>query len=177
MLEIEPQANLSNTSDESVMVFGQRIVTLYEANGANVNPNPVAHMFNLDMQLVGSLSMPTIEYRITDATQPDQNGLFWAINYFFPGDREKLKPAEDRLVTQYGQGETHAKSQAVERLVAFQFTEDGIVLAPLAPIQLQLLPDDEARNWEGIARLDDRGFLLVTDKFPETILAFVANPD
>ena len=65
----------------------------------------------------------------------------------------------------------------VERLLAFQFTEDGIVLAPLAPIQLQLLPDDEARNWEGIARLDERGFLLVTDKFPETILAFVANPD
>ena len=91
VVPIEPQAPLSNTSDESVMVFGQRIVTLYEANGANVNPNPVAHMFNLDMQLVGSLSMPTIEYRITDATQPDQNGIFWAINYFFPGDREKLK--------------------------------------------------------------------------------------
>ena len=63
MVSIEPQAALSNTSDESVMVFGQRIVTLYEANGANVNPNPVAHMFNLDMQMVDSLSMPTIEYR------------------------------------------------------------------------------------------------------------------
>lgn len=177
MVSINPQADLSNTSDESIMVFGQRIVTLYEANGANVNPNPVANMFNMDMQKVDSLSMPTIEYRITDSTQPDQNGLFWAINYFYPGDREKLNPAEDQVGAQYGQGETHAASQAVERLVAFQFTEDGIVLAPLAPIQLQLLPDDEARNWEGIARLDDRGFLLVTDKFPETILAFVANPD
>jgi hypothetical protein len=175
MMPIEPQAALSNTSDESIMVFGQRIVTLYEANGANVNPDPVAHMFNPDLQMVGSLSMPTIEYRITDATQPDQNGLFWAINYFFPGDREKLNPAEDQLVIQYEQGETHAASQVVERLVAFQFSEDGIVLAPLLPIQLQLLPDDEARNWEGIVRLDQRGFLLVTDKFPETILAFVAN--
>ena len=33
-----------------------------------------------------------------------------------------------------------------------------------------------ARNWEGIARLEGRGFLLVTDQFPDTILAFVPYP-
>ncbi len=119
LVPIEPQAALSNTSDESVMVFGQRIVTLYEANGAKINPHPIANLFNLTMEAVDSLPMATIEYRITDASQPDQNGLFWAINYFYPGDRSKLKPAEDQLAIQYDQGATHAASEAVERLVAF----------------------------------------------------------
>jgi hypothetical protein len=32
-----------------------------------------------------------------------------------------------------------------------------------------------ARNWEAIARLDDVGFLLATDKYPETIFAFVST--
>jgi hypothetical protein len=32
------------------------------------------------------------------------------------------------------------------------------------------------RNWEGLVRLDDRGFLLVTDLFPGTILGFVPAP-
>jgi len=35
------------------------------------------------------------------------------------------------------------------------------------------LPGNDARNWEGIVRLDNRGFLLATDKFPTTILGFV----
>lgn len=43
------------------------------------------------------------------------------------------------------------------------------------PIQLQLI-DGVSRNWEGLVRLDERGFLLITDEFPETILAFVAKP-
>ena len=56
--------------------------------------------------------------------------------------------------------------------VEFQYNEEGITRIDQPPIQLQLLPDD-LRNWEGIVRLDDRGFLIVTDKFPETILGFV----
>jgi hypothetical protein len=43
------------------------------------------------------------------------------------------------------------------------------------PIQMELTSDD-ARNWEGLVRLDERGFLIMTDKFPETILGFVTMP-
>ena len=60
----------------------------------------------------------------------------------------------------------------VARLLEFELTETGIELADRPPIQLELHPL-ELRNWEGIVRLEDRGFLLVTDKFPETILGFV----
>jgi hypothetical protein len=38
------------------------------------------------------------------------------------------------------------------------------------------LESDTPRNWEGIVRLDERGFLLMTDEDPDTILAFVPRP-
>jgi hypothetical protein len=41
------------------------------------------------------------------------------------------------------------------------------------PIQLELIDDLHPRNWEGLVRLDPHGFLLATDTYPETLLAFV----
>jgi len=64
----------------------------------------------------------------------------------------------------------------VERLLPFCYAEDRLSLADQAPIQLQLLDAETSRNWEGIERVEDRGFLLVTDKFPGTQLGFVAMP-
>lgn len=176
LTEIPSQMNISNSSYESVLVFGQRVITLYEANGANINSQPQAQMFDLNLLSPAGLNFPTVEYRITDATPPDDHGEFWAINYFFPGDAEKLRPAIDSISQEYGQGETHSQSEIVERLLAFQFSEDGVVLAQKAPIQLQLMQDGEARNWEGLVRFEPYGFLLATDKFPATWLAFVAYP-
>lgn len=173
---IPSQMNISNSSYESLLIFGKRIVALYEANGSNINKQPLAQMFDLTLDNPQSINFPALEYRVTDATQADENGEFWVINYFFPGDRAKLNPAQDELAQKYGVGSTHGQSDAVERLVALQFSEDGIVLADKAPIQLQLILGEDSRNWEGIVRLDQNGFLLATDKFPETWLAFVAYP-
>jgi len=173
LTEIPSQENISNSSYESVLIFGKRVVTLYEVNGKNVNDQPKAQLFDQNNAFIQSVNMPQIEYRITDATIPNQSGLFWVINYFYPGDQAKLKPAEDTLIEKYGQGKTHARSETVERLIALQFSEDGIILAEKPPLQLELLAEHEARNWEGIAQLDEMGFLLATDSFPETWLAFI----
>ena len=51
----------------------------------------------------------------------------------------------------------------------------GIPLVDRPFVQVEL-PSDEARSREGVACLDSRGFLLVTDKFPSTTLAFVSGP-
>jgi hypothetical protein len=64
----------------------------------------------------------------------------------------------------------------VERLVEFQFSEAGIVFSDHPPIQLALQDRQTSRNWEAIARLDEMGFLLATDRHPATILAFVPYP-
>jgi len=170
---ISPQAKLSNMSDESLLIVGDKVITFYEANGAAINPTPKVHLFDADLQPLGTLPMDNIEYRITDVTAPDAGGRFWAINYLYPGDRAKLKPATDEIAAKYGRGPTHAKFVTVERLVQFRYTAHGIHLTAVPPVQLRLIDDDHARNWEGIVRLDDKGFLLITDKYPETILGFV----
>ncbi len=172
---IPPQATLSNMSDETLLVVEDAVVTIYEANGAAVNPSPQAHLYGRDLILQETIPFPVIEYRITDATALDGDGRFWAINYLYPGDKGKLRPGDDRLAAQFGQGKSHAQSDAVERLVEFQYSENSVTLTGAPPIQLELAPGD-ARNWEGIVRLDARGFLLVTDTFPQTILAFVPAP-
>ncbi len=173
--DIPPQAHLNNTADEALLVVDGKVVTFYEANGANVNPIPKAHLFDLNLHSLGTLPFPTIEYRLTDVTAPDAAGRFWAMNFFYPGDKGLLKPAVDKLAEEYGQGPTHARFTAVERLVEFRYTPAGVVRIKTPPLQLQLIDNDHSRNWEGIARLDDKGFLLLTDTYPKTILGFVAE--
>ncbi len=170
MTEIEQPVTLGNRSDEALLIAEDQIVTFYESNGEAVNESPVAHLFSTDLNIAGTVPFPHIPYRITDVTELDENGRFWAINYNFPNDRAIQE--EDSLIAQYEEGATHQNSEGVERLVEFQYSEDGVTRIEQPPIQLQLL-SDELRNWEGIVRLDDLGFLIVTDKFPETILAFV----
>ena len=172
LTKIDRQAELGNKSDEALLVTEDQIVTFYEANGVEVNESPIVHLFNTDLSAAGTASFPNIPYRLTDVTRLDENGRFWAINYNFPGSAD-VQTDNDPLAETYGAGVTHAQSDIVERLVEFQYAPDGITMIEQAPIQLQLLDGDDSRNWEGIVRLDDRGFLLVTDKFPETILGFV----
>ena len=64
----------------------------------------------------------------------------------------------------------------VECLVEMQIVEDRIILTDTPPIQLSILDDFNARNWEALARLDDMGFLLMTDEHPASIFAFVSLP-
>lgn len=170
---IPPQADMNNMTDEAIVLVGSgeaaALLTIYEANGRLINDQPVAHRFAADLTPLEPLPFPPVEYRITDATPADADGRFWAINYFYPGDVQ-LKADSDPLLRLIVRN-----LPQVERLVEFRVTDEGVRFADSPPVYLELLADD-ARNWEGIARLDDRGFLLVTDYHPRTILAFVAKP-
>ena len=50
---------------------------------------------------IGAIPMPAttlltakdIEYRITDVTEVDNQGKFWALNFFWPGEKKLLNPA------------------------------------------------------------------------------------
>ncbi|MBZ0179582.1 MAG: hypothetical protein K8F36_09855 [Melioribacteraceae bacterium] len=174
--KIDQAIEIFNYSEESLLVQDDKILSIYEANGSNVNPNPVVNV--LDPNLIESqyYSLDNIEYRITDASQIDSSGNFWVINYFWPGDHEKLKPADDIIITNFGVGKSHKNSASVERIINLQILDQKIVLGEKNPVYLELQTDGESRNWEGLAKLDDLGFLMVTDKFPKTILAFVPFP-
>lgn len=168
---IKPQAWFANASEEAILIYNDSIYTFFEDYGLHKNNNPVVHKFDLDLKEVGTISMEQIEYRITDVTGADEEGKFWGMNYFYPGDVHLL-PANDPIAEKFGEGETHQLFDPVERLVAFQITENGINILDQAPLQFKLLPDNVARNWEGLVLLDELGILVVTDKFPATILGF-----
>jgi hypothetical protein len=170
LTSIPTQAVSENHTDESILVLEDRVVTFYEVIGEAIVADPVAHVFDFDLNSLGTIPMDNIEYRLTDTALSSGNE-FWGINYFFPGDTDLL-PSIDPIADVYGK--SNAGFEHVERLVKFEYSEDGITLAKTAPISLVLTED--ARNWEGLVMLDERGFLLATDKFPSTILGFVQFP-
>lgn len=174
------QAGLVNNGDEAITVTPEgRVITLHEANGVNVNPAPVAHVFASDLTPLESVAMPPLEYRITDATPVDAAGRFWTINTYTRGEADTLRPAADALAAQYGEGATHSRHATVERLVQLTLTPEGVALVERPPLQLVLLGDLSPRNWEGLVpfQVDEfDGFLIATDRFPTTMLAFVALP-
>ena len=172
---IDSQTDIPNISEEAILVWQDEVLVLHEANGPAVNPAPVARVFAIDLTPLGNLPFASIPYRLTDLTTVVSDGTFWGINYFFPGDGALREPV-DPLAERYGVGASHSDRDGVERLVQFRIDENGIVMVDRPPIQLSLLPDD-LRNWEGIEYLEGEGFLLVTDKFPGTLFAFVAWPD
>lgn len=169
------QAVLRNMSYEALTAVGDTVLALFEANGARVNPQPRAHRFDAAGQPAGTVPFPTLEYRLTDATAADAGGRFWVMNYFYPGERDILQPAPDSLALRFGQGRTHRTTEVVERLVEYRYTPTGIRRTKAPPIQL-VLGSETGRNWEGLARFDG-GFLLATDRFPTTLLAYVPVPD
>jgi len=170
------QQQIDNLSDETILEAGDRLITIFEANGAVDNPFPSVHVFDTNLHLVGELPFPTIEYRVTDATRLDSENNFWVVNTYTLG-AFGLTPQEDMIGNQFGEGCTHAKYGWVERLVELHYDPDsGITFTDSPPIQLVLKGYVYSRNWEGIVRLDDLGFLIVTDEFPETILGFVPLP-
>lgn len=170
-----PQQEQSNRTDEAILIAEDQLLTFFESNGAQANPDSHASLFDLSLTPSGILEFPAIEYRLTDATEMDASGRFWMMNYFFPGDTDLL-PLSDPIRETYGAGITHTQSETVERLLEFQYSPQGIKLSGTPPIQFQLASPEESRNWEGLVRLDDLGFLIVTDKFPVTILGFIAYP-
>ena len=170
---VPPKADLANMSEEALVVSGERIISFYEANGIEVNPEPTAHLYQGPATKPKPIPFPHLEYRVTDATAPDDEGRFWVVNSFYWGDRSKLRPRADSLRSLYGVGPTHARYHSVERLVELQDRGSRIERTNRPPIQLELIDDLHPRNWEGVARLDPHGFLLVTDTYPETLLGFV----
>lgn len=171
--QIQPQTGIPNFSDEALLVFGSRLISIYEISGGLFNPNPVAHMFDFSLQLQDILAFPDIPYRISDATSPDDSGRFWAINFTLRGEVEATTSSGSLLD---GFREELSQFETLERLVELQFSEDGIVLSGTPPILLELTGSQQNSNWEAIARLGDLGFLIATDEHPDTILAFVPYP-
>jgi hypothetical protein len=171
--QIQPQTGIPNFGDEALLVFGSRLISIYELSGGIFNPNPVAHMFDFSLQLQDTLAFPDVPYRISDATTPDDSGRFWAINFTLRGESQVTPPSGSLLD---GFRKVLSQFETLERLVEFQFSEAGIVPSDSPPIPLESNGSFENNNWEALARLDGFGFLIATDETHDTILGFVPHP-
>ena len=172
-VELRVQNNNSNASYEALSSDGEFIYAFFEQNGKDQNANPFVLRLDADLENQQEIPLDAISYRVTDATLIDGYGTFWMINYFFPGDTH-LTVDEDPISTRYGLGESHQQNEPVERLLKLKLTDEGFQVAEEPPLYLQLLENDEARNWEGLVRFGEQGFLVITDKFPDSILGYIA---
>ncbi len=170
--------NIPNISEEAIVIDSGQVITIGEANGRNVNREPVGKVFNVNLDFQGTIPLPQIEYRVTDATATDEKGLFWVLNYYYPPERTKLDPAPDPELLKYGDPASFDPDACVERLLELRIKRtclrgDYIERTDTPPVNMTILPDNVCRNWEAVVRLDGRGFLVMTDQYPGTILAFV----
>ena len=165
--KIKTPVTLRNMTFETMVINNNSVVAIYEVNSAKVNKSPIYHQFDKNLISDTIKPFPFTEYRITDATEIDNEGRFWVTNYFWPGDYDLLKPDLNYLFVK------KEDVKPIERLLEFQFVDENIISTESLPIDIKLSEFGDSRNWEGIVRLDNKGFLIVTDKFPGTILAFI----
>ena len=163
---------VKNFTFESLLIYNDKAIVFFEANGTNIRQEGWQYTVSLTDQKIDKIYQPIIEYRINDVTRLDRFNKFWAINYLWSGDRKLLKPENDLVFKNHRKGSTHSKIDGVERFIELQINNGRIEMTNRAPIQLQL-SEKESRNWECIVRMDKRGFLVATDKYPRMILAFV----
>ena len=129
--------------------------------------------YNFSLKRKKSFSFPNIEYRITDVTEVDSNGKFWALNFFWPGEKKLLKPSSNSLLNKMSEGSTHQQFDHVERLIEFKIEGNNVIRTNSAPIYLEL--NKNSRNWEGLVRMNKNGFILIVDEHPRTILAYLSK--
>ena len=168
---------VDNLSYESLVIKNEKVYALFEANGDSIISNPYAVSVTVPGNKINKHPITNINYRITDVTKIDKNNRFWAINYFFPRDKKSLKPSKDLLASKFGKGISHNKFEGVERLVEYKIKNDRIVLTDNPHIEIALEGEKISRKWEALARFENKGFLIATDKYPKpnTILAYILH--
>jgi len=169
--KIKTPVTLRNMTYETSIINNNSVIAIYEVNSMEVNRSPTYHQFDKNLKSDTIKPFPPTEYRITDATEIDNEGKFLVTNYFWPGDYDLLKQELNYIITK------KEDIKPVERLLEFQFVDGNIIRTESLPIDIKLSEFGDSRNWEGIVRLDNKGFLIVTDKFPGTILAFIPFPE
>ena len=165
--KISTPIQIDNLSYESIIRHENNLLLLYEANGSSIRKDPYQLLISLNDFSSKKIKGPNIEYRITDATKVRKN-KFWAINYYWPGDKKNLKPSLDKL----SKNKKTNSDQTIERLVEFKIKKNSISLTRKKPINL-ILEEGNSRNWEAIVRFGESGFLIATDKYPRMILAYI----
>lgn len=168
---------VENAAFESLLVAPESLILIYEANGVTVNDDPRAYCFQYDLSFLRAIPFPAIPFRVTDVTAMDQQGRFYALNYFYTGDQEKYRIPDEMF-----ERDREQNVLPLERIVAYRLTPEGIITTLGQEWRLEAISDPAGgrtgRNWEGVELLSDGqgrplGFLIITDQYPDTLMGFV----
>ena len=162
--EVKSQTDIYNMGEETIFSYKMHIYTIHEANGINVNKRPYITQLTTNLKDEKKIKFQNVDYRITDATKVDSTGKFFVMNYYYPGEYGKLKPQLSK----------EKKEFAVEKIIELQVLEDSIIRTIKAPLIISEQKSKSGYNWEGIVKFKD-GFLIMTDMFPQTTLAYVKD--
>ena len=177
LAEVPLPARIENFACEALVSRGPSVLALFEANGGRVNPRPRAVEYGRggekgSLARKGFVPVPALEYRLTDATAPDADGCFWVSNYLYPPDAGKLAPGPDPWPVP----KALAGVATRERLIPLCLDNGGARPGDAPALWLGDADDQAPRNWEALASLPGKGFLLMTDKHPRTLLVLVPYP-
>jgi hypothetical protein len=178
-LTLDVPVRSDNHAYEALTLVDGAWLALFEANGMDTSCASSA----LRVERAGgdprAIAVEAIPYRVTDATAADADGRFWVTQYSYRdvGDTEECQ----RTIRAVGCFQEAVDcdprggaTRSVERLL--ELRDDGTSVRATGRV-IRFVREDRARNWEGVARLDHRGFVVVTDEWPRTILGFVPSPD
>ncbi len=176
LVEIATPVQIFNAAYEALVASDGQVLALFEANGRELNPEPMALLIDPREGTSTGITSDNFEYRFTDATEVDSSGYFWVLNIFMPIEFWFYSNS-DPIDRQYGLGSTHQVNNHVERLLELKYNDGRISLSGKPPVYIELIDDLNSRNWEAVVRLDDRGFLAMTDSYPGTIFGYIPFPE
>lgn len=178
-LTLEVPMRSDNHSYEALTRVGGSWLALYEANGMSSSCASQALRCGSTRDEPQVVSVAPIPYRVTDATAADADRRFWVTQYSYRdvGDTaecERTIRASGCFSEPVDCDPRGGDARSVERLV--ELRDEGVAVRPTGRV-IRLQREARPRNWEGVARLDGRGFVMVTDEWPRSILGFVPSPD
>lgn len=178
-LTLDVPLRSDNHSYEALTRVDGSWLALFEVNGMDTSCASTALRIDARGAEARAVAVESIPYRVTDATTADAEHRFWVTQYSY---RDVGDTAEcERSIRAVGCFQEavdcdprDGSARSVERLI--ELRDEGTAVHTTGQV-IRLLREERARNWEGLARLDHRGFLMVTDEWPRTILGFVPSAD
>ena len=152
-IELPYQTDFNNMSYEALLLNGDNLTAFYEVNGEVANPDAVAYDVSLGSGELTATPIDHLNYRLTDVTSPDENGMFWATNYFFVGE-DFLAADDDPLFATYGMG---AKSGGVRWLRTAGGIPDYGQRYSVGRYRTDSTPDDRGQSGTQLGRYRPSG--------------------
>lgn len=167
LVELPAPVALPNMGFEALAFANDNtLFAFFEANGSALVATPsvfTSVLENHRLSVVRTKPIDPIEYRVTDVTAPDAHGKMYALNIYWSGEPMLARPGADAA----------ERARGIEQIIELEIRPDRISRTSRPPLRFRPDVSGKSRNWEGIVALPGRGFLVVTDDYPDTRLGFV----